>query len=249
MTKWNAYEDLAWTDALIAGPEAYKEETDRYLEEIRRFTGEGRKRILHLGSGAGGHDSQLKLHHDVTGVDISDGMMNEAKKMNPEVTYHKGDMRTVQLDDVFDVVLIPESIMYMTTTADAKQALENAMGHLKPEGILMVLVQNKEGFEEHNFSYRGKGEGIQVDLFENNTVVSDTTYEAAMIYLIRQNGELSIHTDVHMLGLFPKAEWEAILSDIGTIAFSFCLDHAYDEWLQTEGNYRQQVYVIKNSKA
>ncbi|WP_269815727.1 hypothetical protein [Salisediminibacterium selenitireducens] len=41
MTNWNAYEDLAWTDFLIAGPEACKEETDRYLEEIRRHTREG----------------------------------------------------------------------------------------------------------------------------------------------------------------------------------------------------------------
>ncbi|WP_049773514.1 methyltransferase domain-containing protein [Salisediminibacterium selenitireducens] len=202
-----------------------------------------------MGSGAGGHGSQLKLHHDVRGVDISDGMMNEARKMNPEVIYHKGDMRTVQLDEIFDVVLIPESITYMTTIADVRIVIENAMAHLKLEGILMVLVQDKEGFEEHNFSYRGKGDGVQVDLFENNTVVSDTTYEAAMVYLIRQDGELSIYSDVHTLGLFPKGDWDAILTDNGTIVSAFSLDDAYDQWLLTEGKYRQLVYVVQKNRS
>lgn len=41
--------------------------------------------MLHLGCGAGGHDFHFNQHFAVTGVDLSDGMLELAKKRNPEV--------------------------------------------------------------------------------------------------------------------------------------------------------------------
>ncbi len=64
--------------------------------------------MLHLGCGAGGHDFHFKKHFQVTGVDLSQGMLDLAKKTNADVTYVMGDMKTICLNEKFDVVVIPE---------------------------------------------------------------------------------------------------------------------------------------------
>ena len=123
---WMAYNKLAWTDDILAPPETYEEETLIYVEAIKSRISVQNVTMLHLGCGAGGHDFHFKKHFSVTGADISEGMLALAKKRNPEVTYVKGDMRTIDLNRKFDVVVIPDSIMYMTTLEDLKKTIMNA---------------------------------------------------------------------------------------------------------------------------
>jgi predicted TPR repeat methyltransferase len=120
---WMAYNELAWTGDILAPPETYEEEALIYVEAIKSRIYAQIVTMLHLGCGAGGHDFHFKEHFSVTGVDISEGMLALAKKRNPEVTYVTGDMRTVDLNRKFDVVVIPDSIMYMTTLEDLKKRL------------------------------------------------------------------------------------------------------------------------------
>ncbi len=49
------------------------------------------------------------------------------------------------------------------------------------------------------------------------------TYEATLVYLIRQQGELTIHTDRQVLGLFSQATWEKLCS---TMLISPCRKQA-----------------------
>jgi predicted TPR repeat methyltransferase len=113
---------------------------------------------LHLGCGAGGHDFHFKQHFSVTGVDLSEGMLEIAKKTNPEITYIKGDMRNVKLNEKFDAVVIPDSIMYMSTLEDLSAALRNAAAHMKPLGVLLIVARTKEDFRTNNFAYTGEYE-------------------------------------------------------------------------------------------
>lgn len=149
----------------------------------------GAAALLHLGCGAGGHDSHFKKHFRVTGVDISDPMLTQARKTNPDVTYVRGDMRTVQLEERFDAVIIPDSIAYMVSRSDLEAAIGNAAGHLKPGGALLVVFHTGEDFRENNFVYTGYADGVHITVFENNHIVSGSTYEATLVYLIRQGGE------------------------------------------------------------
>ena len=159
--------------------------------------------MLHLGCGAGGHDYHFKRHFSVTGVDLSEGMLEIARKRNPEIQYLQGDMRTINLDRKFDVVAIPDSIMYMTTLEDLSAALSSAAAHLKRDGLLLVVAHTKEEFRNNNFAYTGEADNTHITVLENNHIVSDTAYEATIVYLIRQSGRLEIHHEVHTLGLPP----------------------------------------------
>ncbi|MDO9574639.1 MAG: class I SAM-dependent methyltransferase, partial [Candidatus Contubernalis sp.] len=76
---WMAYNELAWTDDILAPPETYKEEALIYVEAIKSRIYAQTVTMLHLGCGAGGHDFHFKEHFTVTGVDISEGMLALAK--------------------------------------------------------------------------------------------------------------------------------------------------------------------------
>ena len=240
---WMVYNELAWTDEILASPESCEEEAFIYVEAIKNRISGISVTMLHLGCGAGGHDFHFKEHFSVTGVDISEGMLVLAKKRNPEVSYVTGDMKTIRLKKKFDVVVIPDSIMYMTTLEDLQKAIMNAARHLKPEGVLLVVAHMKEDFKENNFAYSGEKENIHIAVFENNHIISDSTYEAAIVYLIRQDGALSIHHEVHTLGLFSYDQWMAIFEECRLKVEEINLDHLYDQYLLAEGTYKLKMFI------
>jgi SAM-dependent methyltransferase len=110
ITNWRAYRELAWTESIIAQPDQYVEGIEAYIKAINEQLKMEVKTLLHLGCGAGGNDYTFKKYFQVTGVDISEDMLEVAGSNNPEVVYHCGDMRTIRLGESFDAVAIPDSI-------------------------------------------------------------------------------------------------------------------------------------------
>lgn len=108
------------------------------------------KSLLDLGCGGGHSDYTLKKHFEVTGVDVSEAMLALAKRLNPEVTYSLGDMRTVQLGKTFDAVTIFDSINYMLAVEDLGAAFVTAFKHLKPGGGFLTLVEETPERSQQN---------------------------------------------------------------------------------------------------
>jgi SAM-dependent methyltransferase len=247
--KWLSYDELAWTETILAPPGDYKEETERYCQAIKMHSQVDAKTLLHLGSGAGINDFTFKDHFQVTGVDLSEGMLTVARELNPEVQYIQGDMRTVDLKKSFDAVVVPEAINYMVTEEDAHKVILTACKHLKPGGIFLFTVHLKEEFQENNFVYSGARDDVKITVFENNAIVDPTksTYEATIIYLIRKNGELKIYTDRHILGLISLDVWMKLLETAGFSVTTASLDHTYDSYLSGEGEYPlKQFFCLKH---
>lgn len=243
--QWKAYNELAWTEEWLADPAEYEEEVMVYVKLLHEYSSEPPKTMLHLGSGAGGHDRYFKEHFTVTGVDLSTGMLERARAANPEIEYIAGDMRTIRLNRLFDVVIIPDSIDYMSTLKDLEQAVDNAAGHLKPGGVLLVVGKTREIFRNNNFAYSGDKQEIHVTLLENNHVYPSRpdSYEAVFFYLIRRQGELTTHTDRHVLGLFPEAEWDRVFRKAGMIMVKKPLTGIYDRCILGQGEYPMIIFI------
>ncbi|PYZ96578.1 SAM-dependent methyltransferase [Alteribacter lacisalsi] len=246
---WKAYNDLAWLEPIIAPAEEYREEAERYIEAITAKLARkapGKPAMLHLGCGAGGHDAHFKHHFRVTGVDVSPGQLEIAAGRNPEVDYKPGDMRTFDLDRRFDVVAIPDSIMYMTTKEDLKAVLADGARHLAPGGVLFFVVHTKEEFQNNNFVYTAEEDGgqLHVTVFENNHILpGGDSYEAAMVFLIRENAQLRIEHDVHTLGLFNLDTWMNALKEEGFTADVKNADDLYDHALMENGEYKLKMFT------
>lgn len=240
---WMAYNELAWIDDILAPPEEYEDEVQVYVDAIKQRISTQPATMLHLGCGAGGHDFHFKKNFSVTGVDLSEGMLDLAKERNPEITYIKGDMRTIVLDKKFDVVAIPDSIMYMTTFPDLQKAIKNAVNHLKSGGILLVVAHMKEDFQENNFAYSAEKNEVNVTVFENNYIVSDSTYEATFVCLIRDQGALQVHHEIHTLGLFSSVRWMSIFEECRLRIDQVNMDHLYDQHLLEKGAYKLKLFL------
>lgn len=242
---WPAYNELAWTESVLAAPEEYAEETAFHIDLIRRHARIEPRTLLHPGCGAGGNDLTFKKHFRVTGVDVSEGMLGIARKVNPEVTYLRGDMRDFDLGEHFDAVAIPDSIDYMATLADLERAVDTACRHLRPGGVLLIVAKVRERFRENNFCYTGSRDDVEITVFENNYIprAHPATYEATLVYLIRRAGELTIHTDRHVLGLFSRAQWLSVMNNAGLEVTQTPLDGVYDRFLLGDGEYPMEVFV------
>jgi ubiquinone/menaquinone biosynthesis C-methylase UbiE len=240
-----AYNDLAWTEDLLADPARYEHEVMVYVDLIKRTAAEPPSTLLHLGSGAGGHDAIFKRHFTVTGVDLSLGMLNKARVVHPDIEYIEGDMRTLRLNRQFDAVAIPDSIDYMASQDDLQQAIQTATMHLKTGGVLLVVAETEQTFRNNNFAYVGEKGGMHVTLLENNYInpFRPNTYEATLVYLIRNKGELTVYTDHQVLGLFSEATWDEVLKMAGMTMQKTNLDGIYDSYLLGDGEYLLTIFV------
>ncbi len=242
---WISYNELAWTEDFLAEPSDYEEEVKEYIHLINGRAKEPVDTVLHLGCGAGGHDRYFKKHFKITGVDISIGMLNKAKTVNPEIEYLEGDMRTIRLNRQFDCVIIPDSIAYMVSLDDLKQAIQTSAIHLKLGGVLLIVGTTEESFQNNNFAYTGEKEETHVTLLENNYInpYVPNTYEITMLYLIRQKGKLTKYIENSVAGLFSQTTWDNVLRSSGFIMEKRILDGIYDKYLLGEGKYPLTIFI------
>lgn len=140
---------------------------------------------------------------------------------------------------------IPDSIDYMDSVRDLRRAIETAQAHLKPGGVLLVVAKTKEIFHDNNFAYTGEKDGVHVTLLENNYInpYRPDTCEATLVYLIRRRGELTVHTDRHVLGLFAQATWDKVFNDAGLPMRETNLPGLYDKYILGRGEYPLKVFI------
>lgn len=109
--------------------------SNEMMPEVHRAT------LLDLGCGTGSHTKFFKDHFTVTGVDLSEEMLELARTKNPEVPFQQGDARTVSLDKQFDVVVMMSAVMgYQHTNQDVMATLRNVRKHLRPGGLFVFDI-------------------------------------------------------------------------------------------------------------
>jgi SAM-dependent methyltransferase len=213
------YSDLSWIWGIVSTPEEYMEESELFSRVIKEHSKIEVKTLLHLGCGRGCNDYTFKKHFTVTGLDISEEMLKLARKLNPEVTYICGDMRTVQLGKHFDAVAIPDSIGYMRSEEDLHRVFYTAYEHLKPGGAFLILVEeSSEKFKQNRTTSETHSQGdVEIAFIENSydPDPKDTTFETTFIFLVRRRGELEIFTDRHLGGIFKLETWHILLKETG----------------------------------
>lgn len=102
-------------------------------------------KVLDAGCGYG---KELKIFADagynVTGVDLSERLLDIAQKLAPKAKLAKMDVRNLGLEDEhFDAVWCNAVLLHLKSE-DAQKALAEFYRVLKPSGVLYVLVRKSE---------------------------------------------------------------------------------------------------------
>lgn len=110
-------------------------------------------KVLDLCCGMGRHSMALvEAGYEVTGVDLSDVLLREARKNDPNgrVTWLKGDMRQLPLESGFDAVVnLFSSFGYFEEDTEHIKVLKEIRRVLKPGGQFIIDFLNPAYTVEH----------------------------------------------------------------------------------------------------
>jgi ubiquinone/menaquinone biosynthesis C-methylase UbiE len=118
-----------------------------YTYALEHLKSVNRLRLLDVGCGSGIFSNMANgKGAEVTGIDASDKLIEEAKLRNPNISFLTGEMEELPFEDeLFDIVCGFNSFQY---AADTKNALSEAKRVLKSGGKLVAMIWgNKEDCE------------------------------------------------------------------------------------------------------
>lgn len=132
-----AYYDILYQD------KNYQAEVDYVAQLMKRYAPAART-ILELGCGTGTHALILADHgYTIHGIDLSHEMIVRAKEKaaqghSQSVLFSQGDMRSIKLNQTYDVVLALFHVMsYQTTDSDIRASFNAISAHVKPGGLFI----------------------------------------------------------------------------------------------------------------
>jgi SAM-dependent methyltransferase len=203
------YDDLAEWWPLLSPPSEYAEEAEDLLARLPALPG---ATLLELGSGGGSLAAHLKRHFQLTLTDRSPAMLRVSQRVNPECEHLLGDMRSLRLSRLFDVVLIHDAIMYATEPAAVQETLTTAAIHCRMGGTVAVLPDYiRENFvpgTDHDGHDAEDGRGLRYLEWRHDPDPRDDTYIVDYAFLLRApDGTTTAAHDQHVEGLFSRAQW------------------------------------------
>jgi len=212
------YGELAPWFHLLTAPEDYAGEAALYRELAEEACDSPPRTLLELGSGGGNNASHYKKHFDATLVDLSPAMLSLSRTLNPECAHIEGDMRTARLGREFDVVLIHDAVMYLTTSADLCACMATAFTHCRMGGVAIFApdcTRDTFAARTNHGGHDGDGRALRYLEWTWDPDPADSTYTVDFAYLLREGTEVRAIHDRHVFGLFGREEWLAWLGEAG----------------------------------
>lgn len=139
--------------------------------------------ILDIGCGSG-RDSRIftNLGFQVTGIDIAEGILDEARWRSPNISFKKMDMRKLNFNnETFDGIWVSSSIGELPTLSDVKKTLNECFRVLKPGGCLHIRVKAP-------LDPQKKTDVVKEVLTENNPRFLRYFTKSELTKLVKQSG-------------------------------------------------------------
>ncbi len=223
------YKDLAEWWPLLSHPDDYLEEAELFWKIISKYK-RNIDTALELGAGGGNNAYHLKKYCHWTLTDLSTEMLAISKKLNPECEHLMGDMRTLDLDREFDLVLIHDAIMYMTSTHDLEQVFRLSKKHLKPDGLMFLIPDFFRETFRSSTDHGGHDEGeksLRYLEWSFDPDPEDDTIQTEYVYMIREGLKpVEVIHDHSVEGIFSREVWKSVLERCGFDVIFERIDHS-----------------------
>lgn len=180
--------------------------------------------VLDLCCGMGRHSMALaEFGYDVTGVDLSEVLLNEAVKLDAgkQVTWLRGDMREVPLDRQYDAVVnLFTSFGYFDEDEQNEKVLHEIHRLLKEGGRFIIDFLNPVYVQSNLVS---QSERTEKDLLIREArTIEDGCVRKRIV--ISQKGTADRHY-LEQVKLYDRMAFEAMLLNAG-----LHIDHVYGEY-------------------
>jgi len=209
--KFAGYYDLIyqWMD--------YAGEVEFIEKMVDLYLCSGGNNLLDVACGTGNHAQYLTDSFQVVGLDLNREMMEIAMEKVPEMELIHGNMKEMNLERDFDVIIcLFSSINYHTNLSELEVTFQRFYDHLKRGGVLIFdLGFCTENWEEGRMLVDAVVEGdLQLARISQSRLY-DGVFNANFLFLIKENGKMDFEVDQHQIGVFNTTDVESILEDTG----------------------------------
>jgi len=126
--------------------------------------------ILEIACGTGSVLQHFTKRYSVYGLDISSGMLSQAKKKVPSGKFSQQDMTKFKFSRKFDVILcVFDSINHLLKFSDWQKVFKKAYEHLNQEGVLIFDMNTEAKLQRVIDTTPG------VRVFGKNAMIMDVT--------------------------------------------------------------------------
>jgi SAM-dependent methyltransferase len=213
------YNELAGWWHLLSDPADYAEEAALFVKLLKEACARPPVTVLELGCGGGNNASHMKTHFDMTLSDVSPGMIEASRSVNPECEHVVGDMRTLRLGRTFDAVFVHDAIAYMASEDDLRAAMMTAFVHCRPGGVALFAPDYvAETFrpQTSHGGHDGPARSMRYLEWDHEPEEGASTFVSEFAFLLRgPDGVTRVEYDAHTAGLFKRKVWLALLQEVG----------------------------------
>jgi SAM-dependent methyltransferase len=177
----------------------------------------GRRTLLDIACGTGGHIPYLRDDFAYEGLDLDAKMLALARERFPDIPFHQGDMLDFDLRRQFDVVTcLFSSIAYVKTAQKLEQAIATMARHVRPGGVLViepfVAPQDWEaGRPTATFVDQPDLKIARMSVGAREGAVAIITFE----YLVATSAGMERLSERHELGLFTDTQYRGAFTAAG----------------------------------
>lgn len=112
----------------------------------------GPQTVLDAGCGTGRVALELARHGiEVVGVDVDRSMLATAEREGPGITWHRGDLATLDLGRRFGVVVMAGNVLVFTAPGTEARVVAACARHLGRPGVLLTGFQLDRGYSLDTF--------------------------------------------------------------------------------------------------
>jgi len=212
------YENLAEFYDLLYDYRDYDSESGFLVES---FGGLEIPRLLDIGCGTGSHLAALRRilsSARLVGIDLSEDMLNVARRKNLRARLERADMRDFNLGEEFDLAYcFSSSLQYNLFSDDLERTFDAIRKHI-PSGLFVfdLAYCQERWMEGYTNITTGSNEDVQVaELFTSHSKGGFASLNS--LYLVKNNktGKLDMQVDSHTIRLWSLTEIEDFLKRKG----------------------------------
>ena len=197
----------------------YKKESEFISWAVEHHkTCKGNK-LLDVACGTGEHAKYLVDSYSILGIDISPEMLKLARKKVPGAEFKIGDMKTLALNQKFDIILCMfAAIAYNVTYNELNNTLKLFHDHLEPGGVLLFDLHIHEDYFLGGKVWVNTVVDIENDLQLARIAPSPLKKEIldlTLIFFVKDKGKLDFSIDQHQMGLFNVDRIRRLMTKLG----------------------------------
>lgn len=207
-----SYYDLMYVDT-----ESYAGETEQIRALAQKYGVPEGGRLLDIACGTGGHSLFLSRYYNVSGLDLSEAMIEIARPKVPGAAFYVMDMLDFHFDQPFDIAVnLYGSIGFAPDYAHLVKGLRQAYENLK-SGALFILTpwSTRETFREGLLATSGQKGDFSFCRMETIKKAAADKVGVDMYHLVAHGMDVKHYHYEQQVTLWSEAEYRRAIAEAG----------------------------------